>query len=153
MRPDETGPSVRLMRRDLARASPAAVGDARLARDLVVEVQLEPAVLDEVLQQGLDVAGVHLARVLRHRAGQLSRPTIVTLWRTTVSPGTVSSQFPPVSAARSTMTEPGRMPNTAASVMSTGARLPGIAAVVMTASASATCAGDQLLLALVLLLG
>ena len=117
---------------------PAVVGDAGLARDLVLEVQHELAVAGEVLQESLDVAGYIWLACCGISLGQLRRPTMVTLWRTTVSPGTVSSQFPPVSAARSTMTEPGRMPNTASSVMSTGARLPGIAAVVMTASASAT---------------
>ena len=40
-------------------------------------------------------------------AAGLRSPTIVTCSRTTVSPGSVSSQLPPASAARSTITEPG----------------------------------------------
>src|SRR5213078_2798614 len=46
------------------------------------------------------------------------------------------SQFPPVSAARSTITDPGFRPCTAAAVMRIGAFLPGIAAVEITMSAS-----------------
>jgi hypothetical protein len=53
---------------------------------------------------------------------------------TTVCPGSVSSQLPPVSAAKSTITEPGFMFLTACSVTSSGARRPGTAAVEMTAS-------------------
>ena len=44
---------------------------------------------------------------------------------TTSSPGFVSSQLPPVSAARSTMTEPDRIARTAASGMSFGAGSAG----------------------------
>ena len=40
--------------------------------------------------------------------GTFSGPRILTSWRTMFCPGSVSSQFPPVSAARSTMTEPGQ---------------------------------------------
>ena len=51
-----------------------------------------------------------------------------------VSFGFVSSQFPPASAARSTITEPGCIDSTIAFVMSTGAARPGMSAVVMTRS-------------------
>lgn len=61
---------------------------------------------------------------------------IVTPWRTTASPGTVSSQLPPCSAARSTITLPGFMLCTISAVISLGAGLPGISAVVITMSAS-----------------
>src|SRR6185369_2417198 len=53
--------------------------------------------------------------------GRLSSPTTVTPSSITVSPGCVSSQFPPASAARSTITEPGRIPRAASAVMRTGA--------------------------------
>ena len=42
-----------------------------------------------------------------------------------VSPGLVSSQLPPASAARSTITLPGRIPATASAEMSFGAGRPG----------------------------
>ncbi len=74
--------------------------------------------------------GIWLAR--------LSVPSIVTPSRTTTSPGSVSSQLPPVSAAMSTITEPGLMRATISAVMSFGAGRPGTAAVVMTQSAAAT---------------
>ena len=45
--------------------------------------------------------------------GRFVRPTSVTPSRSTTSPGSVSSQLPPVSAARSTITEPGRIARTA----------------------------------------
>ena len=61
---------------------------------------------------------------------------IVTPPPTTISPGFVSSQLPPVSAARSTITEPGRIRATAVAGMSLGAGRPGIAAVVITRSNS-----------------
>ena len=41
--------------------------------------------------------------------GRFVRPTIVTPARTTSVPGSVSSQLPPASAARSTTTEPGEI--------------------------------------------
>ena len=71
--------------------------------------------------------------------------TIVTSWTTVTSPGTVSSQLPPLSPARSTITLPERIPSTAAAVTSFGAGRPGTSAVVMTmskvviASLSACC--------------
>jgi len=58
--------------------------------------------------------------------------------RDEVSPGLVSSQFSPCSAARSTITEPGTIALTISAVTSTGAFLPGITAVVITTSFSAT---------------
>src|SRR5918996_1170563 len=70
-------------------------------------------------------------------AGTFVRPTIVTPPETIVSPGLVAAQLPPASAARSTITEPARMPPTPSSVMSSGAGRPGTSAVVMTASDSA----------------
>ena len=78
-------------------------------------------------------------------AGRLSGATILTLWRTTVRPGSVNSQFPPASPARSTITDPGGIPSTASAVTSFGAGRPGTSAVVITtskpliASVSACC--------------
>ena len=78
-------------------------------------------------------------------AGRLSGEAIVTPCLTTVCPGSVSSQLPPVSPARSTTTLPGFMPSTAAAVTSRGAGRPGTSAVVITtskpviASSSAFC--------------
>ena len=46
-------------------------------------------------------------------------------------PGNVSSQLPPVSAARSTITDPGRIDSTADAGISRGAGRPGTAAVVI----------------------
>ena len=66
--------------------------------------------------------------------GRFVVPTIVTPLSTISSPGRVSSQLPPVSAARSTITEPARIARTASAVISFGAGRPGIAAVVITAS-------------------
>ena len=58
-------------------------------------------------------------------AGRFSGETILTSCLTTVWPGSVSSQLPPVSPARSTITEPGFMPSTASAVTSRGAGRPG----------------------------
>ena len=55
------------------------------------------------------------------------------------SPGRVSSQFPPVAAARSTMSLPGRMLATISAVIRRGAGRPGMAAVVMMMSTSLAC--------------
>src|SRR5574341_1497935 len=71
-------------------------------------------------------------------AGRFTGPRTVTPRCTTCVPICVSSQLPPVSAARSTITDPGRIPSTAARVTRIGARFPGIAAVVTTTSASLT---------------
>ena len=67
-------------------------------------------------------------------AGRFSGEAIVTPCLTTVWPGSVSSQLPPVSPARSTTTLPGFIPRTAAAVTSRGAGRPGTSAVVMTTS-------------------
>src|SRR6266508_3540869 len=61
-------------------------------------------------------------------------PTTVTPSRSTISPGSVTSQLPPASAARSMITEPGRMRVTAPAGISRGAGRPGISAVVTTTS-------------------
>ena len=55
-----------------------------------------------------------------------------------LSPGTVSSQFPPASEARSTTTEPVRIASTISLVISLGAGRPGMSAVVITTSMSGT---------------
>ena len=94
------------------------------------------AVLDELAQQLGDVARVQLAGVHGIVAGRLVGPWMVTPCRTTTSSGSVSSQLPPASAARSTITEPGRMPATVSSVTRRGAGRPGTSAVVMTTSKS-----------------
>ena len=49
----------------------AAVADDRGARDLIAQVQVQLAVLDEVQQQGADVAGVERARAGGHRGRQV----------------------------------------------------------------------------------
>ena len=67
-------------------------------------------------------------------AGRFSGEAIVTSCRMTVCPGSVSSQLPPVSPARSTTTLPGFMPSTAAAVTNRGAGRPGTNAVVITTS-------------------
>ena len=59
---------------------------------------------------------------------------------TTISSATDSSQFPPLAAAMSTMTLPGRIEATISAVMSSGAGRPGISAVVMMMSTSRACA-------------
>ncbi len=68
--------------------------------------------------------------------GRFVVPTIETPPCSTTSPGTVSSQLPPVSAATSTITEPERIRSTALAGMSFGAGRPGTAAVVTTTSKS-----------------
>ena len=50
------------------------------------------------------------------------------------SPGTVAAQLPPASAARSTITLPGRMDSTIGAVTMTGARRPITSAVQITRS-------------------
>ena len=67
-------------------------------------------------------------------AGRFSGDAIVTSCLTTVRPGSVSSQLPPASPARSTTTLPGAMPATASAVTSLGAGRPGTSAVVITTS-------------------
>ena len=73
------------------------------------------------------------------RLGTLACPTMVTPCRTTTLPDTDRAQLPPVSTARSTITEPGFMSLTMASVISTGAFLPGISAVQMAMSCFFRC--------------
>jgi hypothetical protein len=68
--------------------------------------------------------------------GTFRGAAIVTSWRTTVSPGSVSSQLPPASPARSITTAPGFIRSTADAVTSLGAGRPGTSAVVMTTSNS-----------------
>src|SRR3989441_5946546 len=63
--------------------------------------------------------------------GTLRVPMIVTPPTSTSLPAWVSSTLPPVSAARSTITEPGRIPRTMSPVTSSGALRPGIAAVII----------------------
>ncbi len=60
-----------------------------------------------------------------------------------VSPGRESSQLPPPSAARSTMTAPGFMLRTISPVSSLGANTPPMSAVVITTSDCATCAASS----------
>ncbi|MCG3201717.1 MAG: hypothetical protein NFCOHLIN_01587 [Gammaproteobacteria bacterium] len=61
---------------------------------------------------------------------------MVTPCLTTTLPGSVSSQLPPCSAARSTITLPGFIDSTMPAVMSFGAGLPGMRAVVTMMSTS-----------------
>jgi len=56
-----------------------------------------------------------------------------------VSPGRVSSQFPPASAARSTITLPGFISSTAEAGISFGAGRPGTSAVVTITSDLPIC--------------
>ena len=112
--------------------------DAGGADDLVGEVDAQGAVGAQVLQERRDVAGVQLARVLRHAGRGLDGATIVTPSTVVVSPGVVASQLPPASAARSTTTEPWRIDSTIARVIRIGAGRPGMSAVVITTSESAT---------------
>src|SRR5439155_11803558 len=72
-------------------------------------------------------------------AGRLVGPSTVTPLTSTSSSGRVYSQLPPAGAARSTTTEPCRMPSTMALVISTGAFLLGTNGVVITKSDSRTC--------------
>ena len=62
-------------------------------------------------------------------------PMIVTSCCTASRPGSVSAQLPPMSAARSTMIEPGFIDATASAGISLGAGSPGTRAVVMITSA------------------
>ena len=86
-------------------------------------------------------------------AGRFTAPTIFTSWRTTVWPASVSSQLPPVSAARSTITEPGFIRFTASSMISSGARRPGHGGGGDHAVHPGDHVGERLALALLLLLG
>ena len=67
-------------------------------------------------------------------AARLTGPRIVTPCFTTSLPASVSSQLPPISAARSTITEPGRISRTVVSGIRIGAFFPGTIAVLTTTS-------------------
>ena len=72
--------------------------------------------------------------------GRFSGAAIVTPPSVTyVSPGRASSQLPPASAARSTITEPGFIPCTASALISFGAGRPGTSAVVTITSDLPIC--------------
>ena len=71
-------------------------------------------------------------------AARLVGPWILTPPTVTISSGFDGATLPPVAAAMSTMTAPGRMLATISSVISRGAGRPGIWAVVTMMSASAT---------------
>lgn len=75
--------------------------------------------------------------------GRSVYPIILTPLWTTILSFSVSSQFPPVSAARSTITLPGLMSSTICLVMSLGAGLPGIRAVVMMMSTYSHCLANS----------
>ena len=87
----------------------AGVGEERPLEDLVLEVELERAFLDQEQHQRLDVPGVEGGGVRGMVAGRFEWPMIVTRCLTTSSPATESSQLPPCSTAMSTITAPGRM--------------------------------------------
>ena len=133
----------------------ALVGDAGAGDDLVVEVERRA-------RPPRRSAGRAGSRGSWRRAARRGRPS---RWRgcaarstftppsTTVSPALVSSQLPPVSAARSTITEPGAIAATASAVISVGAGRPGIGAVVMITSCAGGVLGQRLAHLLVLLVG
>src|SRR5688572_27420691 len=52
----------------------STVGDGRALRDLVVQVDLELAVGDEMLDQGVEVLGVHLGRASGHGGREVRVP-------------------------------------------------------------------------------
>ena len=90
---------------------------------------------------GADYVDKSLANADAAYAKLLTAPRRRVLWAllratltSTVWPACVSSQLPPLSPARSTMTEPGDMFRTASAVSSVGAGRPGIWAVVMITS-------------------
>ena len=114
------GRRLRALVDDLSAPRDAGAGD-----HLVVEVELELALVDHQPQQRLDVAGVELRGVLGHRRGHVQRGDDLDVVAQDGLPGSESSQLPPVSAARSTITEPGFISFTACSVTRIGARPPG----------------------------
>ena len=131
----------------------ALVGDERALLDVVVQVELEGAVLGERLQEGGEVAREEQARVERHRGRQVERRHDRDAATRTVSPGRDSSQLPPPSAARSTITAPGFIDRTMSAVTSLGANTPPMSAVVTTTSDWAHLRGEDLALARLVLLG
>ena len=101
-------------------------GDACAARDLVrpVERRARPRARGGGAAPGR-CASRASTRGTASSSGGSSAPTSVTPSRSTISPGSVSSQLPPVSAARSTITEPGRIASTADAGMIFGAGAAG----------------------------
>ena len=106
--------------------------------DRVLLVELEAVFAQHVLHQGRQVAGVEGAGVVGNGAGRPSPPIRRTPWRSTVWPQTVPAQLPPWATAKSTTTEPGRIPASISSEISMGARRPGTWAVQITMSARAS---------------
>lgn len=78
------------------------------------------------------------------REGRSVKPMIFTpLGVVIIFSGWVRSQLPPVSAARSTITEPGLRMATCSLVISLGAGLPGMRAVVMMMSTYSHCLANS----------
>ena len=116
------------------------VGDAVNLDDLVLEVELERALLDEQREEALRGSASTSGRPSgRHRARQVERADDRDARDLDGLARLVSSQFPPASAARSTTTEPRRLAHRLARQQD-GRRPPGMSAVVMTPSASAAAA-------------
>ena len=131
---------------------PSALGDAAARQDLVGVVGCEHAVAVVVLRghqrdQVDDVLGVELRRPGRASgSARCEPPQTWALPIRTTSPATEPSTLPPLSAARSTTTEPGFICSTISRVTSIGACRPGTAAVVIRASAAAMYGREQLAL-------
>ena len=77
------------------------------------------------------------------RLGKSVKPIIVTPLYLYISLGLVTSQLPPCSAAKSTMTEPSFIDSTISLVINLGAGLPGIKAVVIIISTSLACSKNK----------
>src|ERR1700730_10179665 len=103
--------------------------DTAALGDLVAKVERDRTVLDEVEEQVGDVARKQLACVKRHRRRHIACTDDHYVGRHGVLPRSRELDVTPVSAARSTITDPRRMPFTMSAVTSSGARRPGIAAV------------------------
>ena len=101
--------------------------DARAADDLIVEVQRAalPSSPTNSSSRACTLRANSCEECSGIPAGRFSGETIFTSWRTTVSPGSVSSQLPPASPAMSTITEPAFIPSTASAVTSRGRGAPG----------------------------
>jgi len=97
------------------------VGHAGFTNDLVVEIHDQLAVTGNVRRKlEAFLAYIWLAcsgTVTGQVEGPSTRACLPHL-----GPGFVTSQLPPVSAARSTITAPGFIPRTASAVIRTGAR-------------------------------
>ncbi len=90
------------------------------------------------------VRPVQLAGRMRQSAGQIAvADDVHTADVCVTSLGTVTSQLPPCSAARSTITLPGRIDSTISRVINFGAGFPGINAVVMMMSTSLAWAANN----------